>query len=117
MAEVTLEGRAGTRLEPSQAGVGQAWGWTGVQVGGTGARLALGWRGTLVMLSDFAACPGHAVPLAAVGGRGGCTQCSEGWELCGCFLGCVGMIRHGAHLQLPMLASVTSQERHGIKPA
>lgn len=29
VAEVTLEGRAGTRLEPSQAGLGQAWGWAG----------------------------------------------------------------------------------------
>lgn len=59
MAEVTLEGRAGTRLEPSRAGVGQAWGWIGVQVGRTGrgsaAALGLGWRGTLVMLSYFAA--------------------------------------------------------------
>lgn len=55
MAEVTLEGRAGTRLEPSQAGVGQAWDWTGVQEGRTGARLALGSRGTLVTLSYFAA--------------------------------------------------------------
>ena len=116
--KMTLEGRAGTRLEPSQAGLGQGWGWTGEawcaggqDWGEAGAGLGLGWRGALALLSRF------ACPLAAMGGRSGCTPRSKGYELCNCFLGCVGTLRHGAHLQLPTLgfsakhlASVTIQE-------
>lgn len=124
MAEVTLEGRAGTRLEPSRAGLGQAWGWTGgdwsrggEDWGQAGAGLGLGWRGTRALLSRFACL------LAAVGGRSGCTPSSKSPELCNCFEGCVGMLRHGMHLQLPglgfsaeHLASVTVQERYEIRP-
>lgn len=33
-----------------------------------------------------------------------------------CSLGCMGMLRQGVHLQLPVLASVTTRERYGIKP-
>lgn len=45
------------------------------------------------MLSRFACL------LAAVGGRSGCTAPSSEGRV----LGCVGMLRHGAHLQLPTL--------------
>lgn len=45
------------------------------------------------MLSRF------ACPLAAMGGRSGCTAPSSEGRV----LGCVGMLRHGAHLQLPTL--------------
>ena len=47
---------------------------------------------------------------------------SKACELCDCFLGCLGMLKHGVHLQLPKLgrsakhlASGTVQERHEIK--
>lgn len=80
----------------------------------TGAGLGLEWRGALALLSSFACL------LAAVGGRSG--RC-EGCELCNCFLGYVGMLRRGAHLQLPTLgfstkplASVTIQEWYESGP-
>lgn len=59
VAEVTLEGRAGTRLEPSRAGLGQAWGWVGVQVGGLGR----GWGGG----GPWSCCP--TLPPARSRGR------------------------------------------------
>lgn len=124
MAEVTLDGRAGTRLEASQAGMGRAWGWTGMDWGRgrqdwgeAGAGLGLEWRAALASLSCF------ACPLAGVGGRSGGTAPSKGRELCSCFLEPVRVLRHGAHLQLPTLgfsakhlASVTIQEWYEIRP-
>lgn len=102
-------------MEPSQAGLGQAWGWSGwnwgrggQDWGEAGAGLELGWGGAPALLSRF------ACPLAAAGGRSGCAPRSKGRELC--FLGCVGILRHGVHLQLPTLgfsakhlSSVTTQ--------
>jgi len=59
VAQVTLEGRAGTRLEPSRAGLGRAWGRTGedwAEVEGSGR----GWGRTGARAEGS---PGLAVPL------------------------------------------------------
>lgn len=67
VAEVTLEGRARTLLEPSRAGLGTSlgldWGVLGRSWGRTGAGLGrTRAKGALALLSHF------ACPLAAVGG-------------------------------------------------
>lgn len=99
-------GRDGTSLELVCDGLGQR------QTG-----LGLEWQAALASLSCF------ACPLAGVGGRSGGTEPSKGRELCSCFLERVGLLRHGAHLQLPTLsfsakhlASVTIQEWYETRP-